>query len=714
MRRNKNILKKAAAVVMMSTMTVASVTTNAWAYGEMSVDDSTFKADTESSTDFQNWRTNVWQGGEKQFSDSAKIALTPGADAADLNFAWYSETAAKPAVMVWKDGQKSSAKIVEGTASAISAQNWQGKSYTASNKVSVNDYFEAGTSYGYQYTENYTGETTTWSAEYTYKTAASRQNFSVILTGDPQVGASGSSDDFSANDSSVARDAYNWNKTMTQALKTSPNAAFLLSAGDQINNSNADTSDDNKTRESEYAGYLYPSVFRSLPIAATIGNHDTAGVDYTNHFNNPNAGKKLGATAAGSDYYFSYGDVLFISLNTNNRNQSEHRALLNDAIASNKSAKWKVVVFHSDIYGSGQPHADTDAATNRVIFAPLMDEFNIDICLTGHDHTFSRSYQVEDGNVINYDLSSGSVTDPEGTLYITTGSGSGSKYYDLLNYTPYYIAERTNKDLPSFSTIDFTNGSLTLKTYDYNGNKYANDFTIKKTDTAVSVDEAIANAEAKLADASSYTEESVASLKNSLTALKTMKAANTTVADPLIDKMSKAFGTDSDFIKGYGSVKNAEDKDMGTANRLKKGMSTLLDKTIYTQISNGELIAGAKYPIVSSTVLENAKTAVVKSTASLSVKSAEPATDPTKKPAETPTTNGTETPTQAVTPSASADADQATVGTQVVDSKDASKTNPKTGDRMPVTILGFGMAMIASLAAGSFVIFKKKEKKCVK
>ena len=31
----------------------------------------------------------------------------------------------------------------------------------------------------------------------------------------------------------------------------------------------------------------------------------------------------------------------------------------------------------------------------------LMDEFDIDVCLTGHDHTYSRSYQVQDGNVID-------------------------------------------------------------------------------------------------------------------------------------------------------------------------------------------------------------------------------------------------------------------------------------------------------------------------
>jgi len=108
-----------------------------------------------------------------------------------------------------------------------------------------------------------------------------------------------------------------------------------------------------------------------------------------------------------------------------------------------------------DIYGSGQPHQIQMLLLTELYLHQLMDEFNVDICLTGHDHTFSRSYQILDGNVVDYDISSGSVTNPDGTLYITTGSGSGSKYYNLLNYTPYYIAERTNACLPSFSTIEF-------------------------------------------------------------------------------------------------------------------------------------------------------------------------------------------------------------------------------------------------------------------
>ena len=529
--------------------------------------------------------------------------------------------------MVWKDGSKAGAQIVKGTETDISAENWQGEVYAASNKVSINGFFEPDTKYVYQYTDNYSDNgDTVWSAEYTYTTHAT-DTFSVILTGDPQIGASGSKSDKDANDMSVAQDAYNWNKTMQKAMEIDPDASFLLSAGDQINESNAGSEETKKTRESEYAGYLYPSVFRSLPIAATIGNHDKDGSDYTAHFNNPNSEDNLGSTGAGCDFYFNNGNVLFISLNSNNRNQTEHREFMKKAIASNPDAAWRVVVFHSDIYGSGQPHADTDATTNRIIFAPLMDEFDIDVCLTGHDHTYSRSYQVQDGNVIDYDLSKGSVNNPEGTLYITTGSGSGSKYYNLLNYTPYYIAERTNACLPSFSTIDFSSGAMTIKTYDYNGNKYADDFTITKTTDAQSADEVIAAADALVNSTDvAYTDESMEALKSALASLKELKASGTTADDPMVSDITTNYGTANDRVKGYGSIANDDDKD-GAKNRFKKGISTLLDKTIYTQVAEGKEenlsdYSTDKAPVVKG--IDEAKKAVVSAINALQVKQTAP------------------------------------------------------------------------------------------
>ena len=181
---------------------------------------------------------------------------------------------------------------------------------------------------------------------------------------------------------------------MTQAGITAPNASFILSAGDQVDYAGTDDSDTKNVRESEYAGFVYPEALRSLALATTIGNHESKGTDYQYHYNNPNTEDDLGSTRSGSDYYFSYGNTLIISLNSNNRNIAEHRELMKKALESHKDAKWKIVMFHHDIYGSGQPHSDTDGANLRIIFAPLMDEFDIDVCLTGHDHSYARTFQL--------------------------------------------------------------------------------------------------------------------------------------------------------------------------------------------------------------------------------------------------------------------------------------------------------------------------------
>lgn len=713
--KKKNLVRKATCLAMLATMTLSYTQVNAFAYGEYQ--SASTAAQTDGSSEFQSWRDNIWHT-EGNYDNSAKIALTPGKTEKDLNFSWYSKEKGTPAVRVWKDGNKSNAVIVTGEAKDITAENWQGNIYTAKNQISVNDYFEYGNTYNYEYTDNYTGDASTkWSDTYKYNTTKSEE-FSVILTGDPQIGASGSSDDKTATDSSVSRDTYNWNKTIETAMKVCPDAAFLLSAGDQIDTSG--TSDNNlKTRESEYAGYLYPVVFRNLPIASTIGNHDTAVSDYSAHFNNPNSEKKLGSTNAGSDYYFKYGKVLIISLNSNNRNQAEHRALMQEAIDNNSDALWKVVIFHSDIYGSGQPHADTDAATNRVIFAPLMDEFDIDICLTGHDHTYSRSYQVLDGNVIDYDISSGSVTNPEGTLYITTGSGSGSKYYNLLNYTPYYIAERTNALLPSFSTIDFTNNSLTIKTYDYDGNKYADDFTINKTSDDISTDDLLSQAEDILTNnTSKYTEDSIAKLKAALEKLKALKESYTTEKDAFIDEITAKYGKEDDRVKGYGSVVNAEDKDIVNempVNRFKQGISTLLDKTIYLQISNGVEIENANLPIVKAESVEASKAELINAIKSLEeIKNDDKSDDNNNGNDNNGGINNDNNSNSNNKESIKADNKNASIKSNdnnTVKSADTNIKAPKTGDKLDSIICVAGMSIL-SIAAAMLSLNRKKEEDC--
>ena len=587
------------AAAMAVTVAATSAPVNVFAYGETSAS-STLFTDTQNISDYATWKDNVWnkkddQGnltGEGESYDSSRIILTPGKTAKDLGFAWYSQKKGEPAVKIGKKEDLSDAQ--EFKATEINRSN-QKNTYKASNKVTVEGLFEENTTYYYSYTDDV--KNPNWSEVQSYTTKKTT-NFQTILVGDPQIGASGSQGQGTADDINIAVDTFNWNKTLEQAKITAPNASFILSAGDQIDYAGTDSSDGKNVRESEYAGFTYPALLRMLPLATTIGNHESKGTDYKYHYNNPNSEDGLGSTNSGSDYYFSYGNVLFISLNSNNRNTVEHRELLKKAVESNPDAKWKVVMFHHDIYGSGQPHSDTDGANLRALFAPLMDEFGIDMCLTGHDHSYARSYLMADGTAIQYDDSV--AINPEGTLYIAAGSASGSKFYKLATTKQYYIAERSNTQIPTFSTIDFSDESIVIKTYDYNGNKYADDYTLYKTGEKVSMKDLIAQAKEIKNDG--YTEASWNKLQSEIAAAEdlmkyTAEDKGAVQLAAVYDKTNDADNA-NDMLNYYGYAQG--DYKRGDSTALKAGFSTLLDKTMDMQL----LIAKKKFENQYDSLLE--------------------------------------------------------------------------------------------------------------
>lgn len=592
MRKNMKVLKKAAAMTIAAAVISSLSIPQAFGYGE-TTGSSTLISDTQGTSAYQTWKADVWENAK---SNSGNIILTPGKTEKALNFAWYSESSTGVAVKLSKNADMSNSKAYAGTSEAINKTNVAGNNYTSANKVSIEKDIEPDTTYYYQYTSD---NGNTWSSIYKYQ-SKSASAYQAILVGDPQIGASGSSGQGTTDDVNIAVDTYNWNKTLNQARITAPNASFILSAGDQIDYSSP-SGNGYAIRESEYAGYLYPSALRGIPVATTIGNHESKGDDYKYHYNNPNSEDNLGTTASGGDYYFSYGDTLVVSLNSNNRNVEEHRQLLQKAVNSNKNAKWKIVMFHHDIYGSGAPHSDVDGANLRVLFAPLMDEFKIDICLTGHDHSYARSYQIIDGTAIDYDGNNNVATNPEGTLYIAAGSASGSKFYNLNQTKQYYIAERSNIQIPTFSVLDIDENSFTIRTYDYNGSKYADDFTILKTnDGTVNTDSVSASElieKAANIDKTKYTKNSVEAVEKAAEGLKNV--LNETGEDIAITQLSGAYDNSlnadnvNDPLNYYGYAQTNYKNETSTA--LKQGVSTLLDKTLYGNDNAENKLAAQKF-----------------------------------------------------------------------------------------------------------------------
>ena len=464
-------------------------------------------------------------------TDFTKVSLTPGGAASELNFAWYSE-GNEPTPVVYFGTDKDNLEACQGTASNVDTSLTGGKAYSY-NYVTVGGLKENTT---YYYSVEKSGVRTP--AE-VYKTG-SFENVKILYVGDPQVGASKgqpqgegklSSDSGVAN-TAARNDGFAWDRTLDAALAQNPDLNFVISAGDQVNKTG-------KPKEEEYAAYLSADALKNIPVATTIGNHDSLNKDYSYHFNNPNP-TNLGMTEAGGDYYYSYGPGLFIVLNTNNYNVAEHEQAIKKAVENFPDTKWRIVTIHQDIYGSGLDHSDTDGMILRTQLTPVFDKYDIDVVLQGHDHTYSRSkilygdgkthgsYEFRlDETGLDYDWdhaynkntgdsitlnplssdtaaveakdaftadnkcytieSSGKsvVTNPKGTLYMTANSASGSKYYELINSQQDYIEVRSQNWLPSYSVIDLTKDDFKITTYQITDEgkveNIDNTFTIHKT-----------------------------------------------------------------------------------------------------------------------------------------------------------------------------------------------------------------------------------------
>lgn len=548
----------------------------------------------------------AWQEKWKTIRNNyEQIALTPGENATKMNFAWYCVTEEIPKIKLM-DSQGRVIQEVQGQQNLANKETITENDNVITlipNKVTVSGLAE-NTSYQYQYYLD-----GAWSDTYTFETK-STENFSVMYVGDPQIGASVGQDD-NSKEYHAMNDAYNWNHTLSSALSAHSNVSFILSAGDQINQTSVSKDADKLEQQIEYAGFLSSPLLRSMPVATTIGNHDSKSVNYSNHFNNPNTATSVatteGKTDAGTDYYFTYGNTLFVSIDTNNYNCATHENVIKEAVEANPDATWRVLMFRQDIYGSGYDHSDSDGIVLRTQLTPIIDKYDFDAVLQGHDHTYSRTYQLSsDGqthssyqsapktntddfsaylgdnacyNILTNIENKNNVVNPEGTVYFEANSATGSKYYQLIGTQQNYIAARSQSWRPTYSVIDFTETTLTVKTYDAATNtelvadgNIKTSYTIVKSVEKEDLKKEIESAEVKLGEvkaAGTYTEESVQKLSDTIDAAKAIyENAESTTTD-----VASAVTSLQEAVSALKAVDNGENGN-DTDNNISSGDST--------------------------------------------------------------------------------------------------------------------------------------------
>lgn len=170
------------------------------------------------------------------------------------------------------------------------------------------------------------------------------------------------------------------------------------------------------------------------------------------------------------NYYYFYNNVLFVTLNTGaypggNDEENADNANVPSAAKDNSEAEaivenfrttmnaatseyggqynWLIVTHHKSTQTVAKHAADSDIE-NYVDagFEQVMDEFDVDFVLGGHDHVYSRSYVLKGGerNAERLDT----FNDPDGTIYLT-----GNCCSDMQYYTPFAeVDKENNADFP--------------------------------------------------------------------------------------------------------------------------------------------------------------------------------------------------------------------------------------------------------------------------
>ena len=397
---------------------------------------------------------------EKNWSEivesKGSLLMTPGEDNTKMNFSWQSSfKSAKAEIEVATKQDMSDAESLD-----VSTRfNIFCFEYTHEATASE---LEADTTYYYKYYAD-----KKWSDVYSFKTADA-DSTRVLFVSDCQIGRYRQGTD----EEILQHDTYGWYKTMELATEKNAGINFIISTGDQVEDS-----------YSEHQYSLMESVpqLRNYPIAAAVGNHEFYTTNYLSHYNNPNRNTDVPfRDPAGNGYYFLYNDILFIVLDSNVVVPSTHRKIIKAACEAYPNAKWKVVSMHHSPYDANAAKYFTSKIT-RATITPFFDEFGIDLCLSGHDHYYSRSYIVKNNKVTDDVLHNNTYTDPKGTLYVSANSSSGSNYNGIAteNVGP-ECDVWFQSDTPCYSIMDVKDGKLTVTTYETGNNGVVDTISIIK------------------------------------------------------------------------------------------------------------------------------------------------------------------------------------------------------------------------------------------
>jgi hypothetical protein len=217
---------------------------------------------------------------------------------------------------------------------------------------------------------------------------------------------------------------------------------------------------------------MYPEVLRKSVLWPTLGNHDGHTADsasqtgpYYQIFTLPRSAE-AGGLASGTEAYYSFdfANIHFVCLESYETDRSTNGAMLQwlDEDLARTTKQWVIAFWHHPPYTKGSHNSDTEIelVQMRENALPILEGHGVDLVLTGHSHSYERSFLIdghygvsstfhdgmkvdggdgrEDGNGAYSKVLPGPAPHA-GVVYVVAGS-SGQTSGGLLNHPAMFIS----------------------------------------------------------------------------------------------------------------------------------------------------------------------------------------------------------------------------------------------------------------------------------
>lgn len=433
--------------------------------------------------------------------DQVSMSLDGDDTAVSRQFSWYTATYVEGSdvQIVSAEGISDAEAAAEAMDAGTGVTQETSSDVEVANKAKVTLNLVLITNYEVVQENHHTATAAVPAGDFYYRVGSEQDGYwsdPVLVDGDADAGDGYTAIVVADSQGSSEADYEDYEQVLAEAEASTSDEAFALHLGDMV---------DDGTNENYWSWLMDTDASMGVATMPVAGNHEARQDDealanaVAAHYNVDIPEQD---TSTGIYYSFVYGDATYIVLNTNDGDSAVGDAQRQWASETAAAAEttWKIVVTHKAPYSKGSHQGDSDVVALRGWLDSFCAQNDIDLVLSGHDHTYMRTPSLSGGAeaaVTTKTVSDGAgnsyeaQVNPAGTTFVIP-STSGTKYYDIVeNDLPTAFSWQGYQ--PVWSTLEIDGDTLFWRSYAYDAEKDAStctdSFAITKDDNLTPAEE---------------------------------------------------------------------------------------------------------------------------------------------------------------------------------------------------------------------------------